>query len=215
MKPIPDPRSIREAAVIFLAAVCLGFAFNASSPLGIRSSGSLAPPDSGTRSTAAASANQAAGAAALQFPAFVVDPALQNETINAVIVSQATGVAQPAVPQKLTTAMPWAEVKPLLAKGEIVLVDGRDSLAFEAGHIPGAVSLPLNVLNEKIGGFSTKYPKARPLVIYCASIQCLISHKEAAVLSEQFGYLDVREMPGGYAEWMVAEAKGTTATGGK
>ena len=35
--------------------------------------------------------------------------------------------------------MSWAEVKPLLAKGEITLVDARDTVAYAAGHIPGAL----------------------------------------------------------------------------
>ena len=47
--------------------------------------------------------------------------------------------------------MPWPEVKAKLARGEIVLVDARDTLAYEAGHIPGAISLPLKMVNEKIG----------------------------------------------------------------
>ena len=52
-------------------------------------------------------------------------------------------------------------------------------------------------------------------MIYCASINCPVSHAEAITLAEQYGYTDVREMPGGFAEWLTAESKGTTPAGGK
>ncbi len=140
--------------------------------------------------------------------------ALRNETINAAVYTAPVGAAPPSVEKKLLTALPWPAVKSLLAQGQITLVDARDSLAFEAGHIPGAVSLPANALKEKLGEFATRYPKTQPLVIYCASIHCGMAHAEAVVLAEQQGYLDVREMPGGYAEWRLAETKAVAPNGG-
>ena len=111
--------------------------------------------------------------------------------------------------------MSWAEVKPLLARSEITLLDGRATAAYEAGHIPGAISLPLAMLTETGAKFTGQYPKNKPLVIYCASIRCLVSHAEAVALIEQYGYLDVREMPGGFAEWRIAEPSTVATTGAK
>lgn len=196
---------------MFIAAICLGFAYNATSPLGVRLTASAPAVDSASdqvtysSSTVAVLVPQAVSA--------VTDPALHNETIHAVIVGTASGSDAPEAVEGLVTALAWPEVKPLLARGDVVLVDGRDSLSYEAGHIPGAVSLPLSLINEKIADFSAKYPKTKPVVVYCASIQCPIAHAESLLLRDQLGYTDVREMPGGYAEWLVAESKATASTG--
>ena len=87
-------------------------------------------------------------------------------------------------------------------------------MAFEAGHIPGAVSLPLMVLKEKVGEFFQQNPKTKTVVTYCGSVGCPIAHVMAAALSEEYGYTDVREMPGGYVEWWTTEAK-DAAVGGQ
>ncbi len=186
-------RTPGEMVVIFLAAACLGTAYNAMSPLGVRFSTGTAP---------AAFAPAPAQAAEVER-----DPALQNETLTAAILTGGPAMGPASGAQKLTVSMAWAEVKPLLARGEIVLVDGRDDAAFEAGHIPGAVSLPLRSLSEKAAEFSTKYAQAKPLVTYCGSVGCPIAHVLAEQLRNDYGYTDVREMPGGYVEWRTAEAK--------
>lgn len=197
----------REWLVILLAAVVLGAAYNRSSPLGVSftASGKSTPP--------AAIASKTIKPP-VSLPAAESDPALHNETITAVIVS--SGMETTSLPAyKLPTALSWAEVKPLLARGEIILLDGRTTAAYETGHIPGAISLPLPLLAERIAQFSSQYPKNKSLVVYCASTQCPVSHAEAVVLAEQYGYLDVRVMPGGFAEWRVAEPSAVPTTGGK
>ena len=156
MKPLLDARTAREIGAIFITAVCLGFAYNSASPLGI---GKTSGP---------------------------------------------TG--QPAEAAAAAVSIPWSEVKPLLAKGQIILVDARDAHSYKAGHIPGAVSLPFATLRDTIDSFMAGAPKTMPLVIYCASIQCGLAHSEAVALRQRFGYSDVREMPGGYAEWLAAES---------
>jgi rhodanese-related sulfurtransferase len=189
---------------IFCAAVVLGLAYNRSSPLGI----SFSEPAS---ASAAAPAGKMVASPEALLPA-ESDPALHNETITAVIVSSGPQTQELAARQ-LPASLPWTEVKSLLANGTIVLVDGREVSAYQAGHIPGAISLPLQTLADKIGLFSAHYPRNKPLVVYCASIRCLISQAEAAALTGQYGYQNVREMPGGFAEWRVAEPSVTPATG--
>jgi rhodanese-related sulfurtransferase len=176
---------LREMAGVLLAAACLGLAYNAASPLGV--------------SLRVASDSPVAAAHA---PLALPDPDLQNETTTAVIV--ASGPPAPGAPQ-LPASMAWAEVKPLLARGEIVLVDARDAVAYDAGHIPGAVSLPLRSLAENAAAFAAQHPKTRPLVIYCGSIGCPLAQVLARQLRADYGYTDVREMPGGYVEWRTVE----------
>jgi rhodanese-related sulfurtransferase len=205
MKASFEPDISREMSAIFVAAIILGLAYNRSSPLGVSFTGALA-------STPAATLANETVALPDSLTSAGSDPALHNETITAVIVSSGPENTALSI-HNLPAALPWSEVKSLLAKGEIVLVDGRESAAYEAGHIPGAISLPLQTLAAKIAQFSTQYPKNKPLVVYCASIRCPISHAEAVALAEQYGYQDVREMPGGFAEWRVAEPSAVLATG--
>jgi rhodanese-related sulfurtransferase len=181
MKPI-----LRDMAGILLAAVGLGAAYNAASPLGV-------PLRHAQDSPVAAHA-----------PSATPDPDLQNETISAAIFTSGPGSAGA---EQMPAVMAWAEVKPLLARGEIVLVDARDSVAFDAGHIPGAVSLPLRMLAENAAAFAAKHPKTKTLVTYCGSIGCPLSHVLARQLRTEYGYADVREMPGGYVEWRTAEGQ--------
>ncbi len=46
---------------------------------------------------------------------------------------------------------------------EFVLLDVRDAEAYAAGHIPGAVSLPLAQLPERVATLATD----KPYVTYC------------------------------------------------
>lgn len=48
-------------------------------------------------------------------------------------------------------------------KGDFILLDARDGASFAAGHIPGAVSLPLSDLDARIGSLS----KEKAYVTYC------------------------------------------------
>jgi rhodanese-related sulfurtransferase len=57
------------------------------------------------------------------------------------------------------------EVKAGLADGSIILIDVRETDEFGAGHIPGAVSMPLSTLDP------AKLPKedGKRVVLYCHS----------------------------------------------
>ena len=185
--------TVREMAGIFLAAVCLGGAYNALSPLGVKVVPSFSSSERADELKLGTT-----------FDELKLNAAVRNETVTAALVRSGPGTGA----QRLIVSMAWAEVKPLLAAGEIVLVDARDAAAFEADRIPGAVSLPLRMFDEKIAEFSQQYPKTRTVVTYCGSIGCPLGHLLAMRLNAEQGYTDVREMPGGYGEWRAAEAKG-------
>lgn len=137
---------------------------------------------------------------ALDVESVARDPRLGNETVSVDIVP---GGAQPA--HAASEVVAWPEVKPLLSSGSVLLVDARTADAYNAGHIPGAVSLPFVDLSARISQFTSAYPKTAAIVVYCADTECPLSTAEASALRRQFGYLNVREMPGGYGAWRVAE----------
>ncbi|MFA6004281.1 MAG: rhodanese-like domain-containing protein [Elusimicrobiota bacterium] len=78
--------------------------------------------------------------------------------------------------------------------GPVVVVDVRNIEAYLDRHIPGAVSLPFPQLAQ------AAWPKDTPLVVYCFSAGCHLSHESALVLMRQ-GYKDVRDFNGGMLQW--------------
>ncbi|OGR32539.1 MAG: hypothetical protein A2091_06220 [Desulfuromonadales bacterium GWD2_61_12] len=95
-----------------------------------------------------------------------------------------------------------AEVRELLAAGALA-VDARAAEQYAAGHLPGAVSLPLESMMAGDNGLATALPAGRTLVVYCSGYGCTDSF-DLAVLLLQAGYRDVRVFEGGVPAWREA-----------
>ena len=59
----------------------------------------------------------------------------------------------------------WSEFKKLYDDRKGVVVDVRDEAAFEAGHIPGAMSVPLDEVERRAAELKKL---AKPILLYCA-----------------------------------------------
>jgi rhodanese-related sulfurtransferase len=57
------------------------------------------------------------------------------------------------------------EVKALMAKKQVVLIDVRDPQSFAEGHMPGAVNVPFDHIPEHVEQWKKE---KRLLVTYCA-----------------------------------------------
>ncbi|VVN31592.1 hypothetical protein PS662_04909 [Pseudomonas fluorescens] len=80
---------------------------------------------------------------------------------------------------------------------DFVLVDVRGPLAFERGHVPGAINFPGRLLTaEGLAGYGT----STLFVVYCAGPHCNGANK-AAVKLAALGY-PVKEMIGGVTGWL-------------
>jgi 3-mercaptopyruvate sulfurtransferase SseA len=58
-----------------------------------------------------------------------------------------------------------AEFEKLLRTGGVTVIDVRDGVSYGAGHIPGAILMPLGALENRVPELKAA---ARPVVVYCA-----------------------------------------------
>jgi len=91
------------------------------------------------------------------------------------------------------------EVKAKLdAKEDFILIDVRGDVAWEEAHIPRAISVPHDTLEDNLG----KLDKSKLIVAYCGSYECPLSKRVATKL-EELGY-NVQAYEGGMKEWREA-----------
>ena len=89
------------------------------------------------------------------------------------------------------------EFKRLMAEVKgAVIVDVRTPEEFQAGHIPGAILVPLQQLGQLAG--KSLADKDKPYLIYCRS------GRRSSVAAKQLagmGYTDLTNMLGGIIDW--------------
>jgi rhodanese-related sulfurtransferase len=103
-----------------------------------------------------------------------------------------------AVPGADGLPMSRDDLEKRLAQDQIVLIDVRPSLEYDAGHLPGAISVPPEELPGRIGDL----PRDRPIVAYCRGAYCLFADEAVALLRGQ-GF-DAYRLDGGWPEWISA-----------
>lgn len=79
--------------------------------------------------------------------------------------------------------------------GEVTLLDVRPEEEFAAGHIPGALSVPLPALAKRLSGL----PRRREVVAYCRGPYCVLA-VEAVKLLRARGFKAVR-LQDGVLDW--------------
>lgn len=80
-------------------------------------------------------------------------------------------------------------------RGAVIVLDVRPPEEYRAGHIPGAVSIPLKDLRSQLA----KLPRRREIVAYCRGPYCVLA-VEAVKLLRAKGFRAVR-MELGVPEW--------------
>jgi rhodanese-related sulfurtransferase len=95
-----------------------------------------------------------------------------------------------------------------LRAGDVVVLDVRPEVEYAAGHIRGAISLPIAVLGKRL----KELPKNRRVVAYCRGPYCVYADDAVRTLRKR-GFKAAR-LEDGYPEWKhaglpVAAGQGT------
>ncbi len=85
-----------------------------------------------------------------------------------------------------------------LGRGDVVLIDVRPEEEFDAGHIEGARSIPLDELEQRLA----ELPADREVVAYCRGPFCAYAHE--AVRRLEASGRSARRLEEGWPEWQLA-----------
>lgn len=99
-----------------------------------------------------------------------------------------------------------AQAKETFARNGATFIDTRTPQEYEAGHVPGALNVPYELLMEDFGAAVRILDKSRPVIVYCSDILCPKAREVGEALKLE-GFASISVMPDGYAAWM--DARGT------
>ncbi len=91
-----------------------------------------------------------------------------------------------------------AELLERVRRGDVLVVDVRPRDEYIAGHIPGAVSVPLEELERRL----EELPAEADIVAYCRGPYCLLATRALELLRAR-GYR-ARRLEDGFPEWRLA-----------
>ncbi len=95
-------------------------------------------------------------------------------------------------------AVPAGEVLERAKKGLVVVLDVRPAEEFSAGHLPGAVNIPIHELEKRL----RELPKRREIIAYCRGPYCLMSYDAVSLLRKKG--IKARRLEAGLPEWRAA-----------
>ena len=124
--------------------------------------------------------------------------------MTAIVAAIAVRVAAQAPPVTSPSGVSQLEFKRLAAAQKIVIVDVRSADEFREGHIPRALSLPLETSRwpaEYDRTVAALKVTKKPVVLYCACHGETQSIRAAYSLVEE-GVEDARVLVGGFNDWV-------------
>ena len=87
------------------------------------------------------------------------------------------------------------ELRKLIRDGGVTVIDVRPAAEYEAGHIPGAISIPVAQLKRRL----VEIPKKKDVIAYCRGPYCVYSVEAVEVLRKH-GY-QARRTDEGFPDW--------------
>jgi rhodanese-related sulfurtransferase len=83
--------------------------------------------------------------------------------------------------------------------GQVTVIDVRPAEEYAAGHIPGAVSVPLAELPQRLD----EIPAGTEIVAYCRGAYCVLAHDAVRLLTSRGR--SARRLADGMLEWRLAD----------
>jgi rhodanese-related sulfurtransferase/DNA-binding transcriptional ArsR family regulator len=83
--------------------------------------------------------------------------------------------------------------------GHATVIDVRPAEEYAAGHIPGAVSIPLEELPKRLA----ELPADQEIVAYCRGAYCVLAHDAVRLLTAEGR--SARRLADGMLEWRLAD----------
>lgn len=90
------------------------------------------------------------------------------------------------------------ELRARMHEASITVLDVRPAREFAAGHLPGAINIPLDDLQRRLA----ELPANQEIAAYCRGPYCVLSVQAVAAL-RQHG-LHARRLDSGYDDWQAA-----------
>ena len=90
------------------------------------------------------------------------------------------------------------ELMELSRSGAVTILDVRPEDEFALGHLPGALSVPLSLLEARLA----ELDPTQEVIAYCRGPYCVLSYEAAATLRAR-GF-SVRRLEDGFPEWRAA-----------
>ncbi len=94
--------------------------------------------------------------------------------------------------------VPRSELLARVRDGLVTVLDVRPEEEYAAGHVPGAVNIPLQDLEQRLG----ELDKDQEIVAYCRGPHCVLAFDAVAQLRGKG--LRARRLQDGYPEWKIS-----------
>ena len=98
--------------------------------------------------------------------------------------------------------IPRTELLERVRDGLVTVLDVRPAEEYAAGHVPGAVNIPLQELEQRLDELGNQEGENREIVAYCRGPHCVLAFDAVVRLREKG--INARRMEDGYPEWKAA-----------
>ena len=98
--------------------------------------------------------------------------------------------------------IPRTELLERVKDGLVTVLDVRPPEEYAAGHVPGAVNIPLQELEQRLEELENQEGENREIVAYCRGPHCVLAFDAVAHLRERG--INARRLEDGYPEWKTA-----------
>ena len=122
---------------------------------------------------------------------------------NAVSPRRIPFLTPPPEPPKAQDTVTLQDAEALWKNGTGVFFDARSPADYAAGHIAGAISLPVAEFDDHFSQIAPMLTPDAPIIAYCDGQDCDLSRRLMVRLRE-LGYHNVRHLVNGWTAWHTA-----------